>query len=144
MTVSAGSCDPKERQNDTSSAKPSHLANAGQLSDEHSVPASSTPACQKQGSEEPDMALEPDLPSDGRDSVGEAMIRDLPRRPELSEPPSQSDLSSQAYRKQSMVTDPNVPPPEPVQPLSTPPEPGEVQPMPLPMILKASEGWQEA
>lgn len=31
-----------------------------------------------------------------------------------------------------MATDPNVPPPEPLQPLSTPPEPGEVQPTPLP------------
>ena len=44
--------------------------------------------------EEPDMALEPDLPSDGRDEKGEAMIRDLPQRPELSEPPSQPDSSS--------------------------------------------------
>ncbi len=34
------------------------------------------------------MFLEPDLPSDGRDEEGEAMIRDLPQRPELSEPPS--------------------------------------------------------
>ena len=42
------------------------------------------------------MALEPDLPSDGRDAVGEAMIRDLPQRPELSEPPSQPHPSSQA------------------------------------------------
>jgi len=40
--------------------------------------------------EEPPLALEPDLPSDGRDEVGEAMIRDLPRRPELSESPSPS------------------------------------------------------
>jgi len=41
--------------------------------------------------EEPNMALEPDLPSDGRDVVGEAMIRDLKQRPELREPPSQPD-----------------------------------------------------
>ena len=41
-------------------------------------------------SEEPSFAVEPDLPSDGRDEVGEAMIRDLPRRPELSESPSPS------------------------------------------------------
>lgn len=41
--------------------------------------------------EEPEMAIEPDLPSDGRDLVGEAMIRDLPQRRELSEPPSQPD-----------------------------------------------------
>ena len=42
------------------------------------------------------MVLEPDLPSDGRDAVGEAMIRDLPQRPELSEPPSQPHPSTQA------------------------------------------------
>lgn len=40
------------------------------------------------GNEEPEMRLEPDLPSDGRDEKGEAMIRDLPLRPELSEAPS--------------------------------------------------------
>jgi hypothetical protein len=45
-------------------------------------------------SEEPDMVLESDLPSDGRDEVGEAMICDLPQRPELSEPPSQPDSSN--------------------------------------------------
>ena len=44
--------------------------------------------------EEPDMVLEPDLPSDGRDEKGEAMIRDLPQRPELSESPSQQNSSS--------------------------------------------------
>jgi hypothetical protein len=32
------------------------------------------------GNEEPELALEPDLPSDGRDEKGEAMIRDLPKR----------------------------------------------------------------
>ena len=40
------------------------------------------------------MTLEPDLPSDGRDDKGEAMIRDLPQRPELSEPPSQIPLAT--------------------------------------------------
>lgn len=34
-----------------------------------------------------------------------------------------------------MATEPNTPPPEPVQPLSTPPEPGEVQTTPMPMSL---------
>ena len=33
---------------------------------------------------------EPDLPSDGRDEKGEAMIRDLPQRSELSDPPGKS------------------------------------------------------
>ena len=39
------------------------------------------------GNEEPDSALEPDLPTDGRDEEGEQMIRQLPPRPELSKPP---------------------------------------------------------
>jgi len=47
------------------------------------------------GGEEPELALEPDLPSDGRDQVGEAMIRDLPQLPELSEPPSPHEKSRQ-------------------------------------------------
>lgn len=39
--------------------------------------------------DEPEIALESDIPSDGRDVLGEAMIRDLPQRRELTEPPSQ-------------------------------------------------------
>ena len=46
-----------------------------------------TPATDGSVNEEPDLALEPDLPSDGRDIEGEAMIRKLPDRPELSDPP---------------------------------------------------------
>ncbi len=46
----------------------------------------------KTANEEPPLLLEPDLPSDGRDEEGEAMIRNLPQRPELSEPPSQPDV----------------------------------------------------
>jgi hypothetical protein len=34
------------------------------------------------------------VPSDGRDAIGDAMIRDLPQRPELSEPPSQPKSST--------------------------------------------------
>ena len=34
-----------------------------------------------------------------------------------------------------MATNPNVPPPEPVVPLSTPPEPGEVQTTPMPVYM---------
>jgi hypothetical protein len=52
------------------------------------------PAPSKIGNEEPAMLLEPDLPSDGRDEIGEAMIRELPQRPELTEPPSQPDPST--------------------------------------------------
>jgi hypothetical protein len=33
----------------------------------------------------------------------------------------------------TMATDPNVPPPEPVQPITSPPNPGQVQPTPEPM-----------
>lgn len=51
-----------------------------------------TPA-PKTANEEPPLLLEPDLPSDGRDEDGEAMIRNLPQRPELSEAPSQPDPS---------------------------------------------------
>jgi hypothetical protein len=44
------------------------------------------------GNEEPEPALEPDLPTDGRDLDGEAMIRDLPKRRELSDaPPEPAD-----------------------------------------------------
>lgn len=49
-----------------------------------------TPASDGSGDEEPDLALEPDLPSDGRDIEGEAMIRELPERPELSDSPAAS------------------------------------------------------
>lgn len=44
--------------------------------------------------EEPELALEPDLPSDGRDEEGEAMIRQLPRSPELSEPAGKTASST--------------------------------------------------
>jgi hypothetical protein len=36
------------------------------------------------------------------------------------------------------ATDPNVPPPEPVAPLQSPPEPGEVQTTPMPISLRRS------
>lgn len=93
----------------TSNSSPDGGASRGQGS--HDKPVSTlpseaariTPASQQSGqdqqsasaplrkdpiNEEPEMFLEPDLPSDGRDEEGEAMIRDLPQRPELSEPPS--------------------------------------------------------
>jgi len=37
-------------------------------------------AHKRSGNEEPEPTLENDLPSDGRDAKGEAMIRDLPRK----------------------------------------------------------------
>jgi hypothetical protein len=45
------------------------------------------------GDEEPELTLEPDVPSDGRDEKGEAMIREL-RRPE--EPQRDKDPSPKA------------------------------------------------
>lgn len=74
-------------------ADPSHItpANTQQGQDTKS---SAIPPVKKLRNEEPGPTLEPDLPSDGRDEKGEAMIRDLPQRPELSEPPSQPSPSS--------------------------------------------------
>jgi len=69
-------------------AKPSHVTGLNNSPHQNSS-GSSNPAAKTSGTDEPQFALEPDLPSDGRDEIGEAMIRDLPQRPELSEPPSQ-------------------------------------------------------
>lgn len=70
-------------------AEPSHgTPSKEQGRQDKKVPASGQ-ARKHPANEEPELALEPDLPSDGRDEVGEAMIRNLPQRPELSEPPSQ-------------------------------------------------------
>lgn len=44
------------------------------------TPAAKADATHKRaGNEEPEPTIEDDLPSDGRDEKGEAMIRDLPR-----------------------------------------------------------------
>ena len=54
---------------------------------------------QAPANDEPGMVLEEDVASDGRDEKGEEMIRDLPRRPELSalpEPWGQLDSKRQA------------------------------------------------
>ena len=53
-----------------------------------------TSMAQTAAHEEPELLLERELPSDGRDEIGEAMIRDLPQRTKLAEPPSQPDASS--------------------------------------------------
>lgn len=49
------------------------------------------PILKNPGNEEPELALEPDLPSDGPDELGNAMIRDLPVRPELSKSPERPE-----------------------------------------------------
>jgi hypothetical protein len=42
-------------------------------------------ASKRPGNEEPELTLEEDLPSDGKDEKGEAMIRSLPRQTEKKE-----------------------------------------------------------
>ena len=97
MNVSADARDPKAIQADVSPANPNMAGHADTVLDQQASSGAEPLAPRhKQGGEEPGMALEPDLPSDGRDAVGEAMIRDLPQRPELSEPPSQPHPSNQA------------------------------------------------
>lgn len=97
MTVSVDSHNANPKEDGASPENPDAIRHAINSADQQA--GSSTVALtppQNQGGEEPEMALEPDLPSDGRDAVGEAMIRELPQRPELSEPPSQPDPSKQA------------------------------------------------
>lgn len=97
MNVFADVRDPSEIQSAASPGNPDLVSQVGTARDRQSSSgAASLAPHYKPGSEEPNMALESDVPSDGRDAVGEAMIRDLPQLPELSEPPSQPDPSSQA------------------------------------------------
>ena len=102
MNVSADARDPYGTQAAASPANPDLASNAADTLRDQPTNQPASPGAaplaprRKPGGEEPDMTLEPDLPSDGRDAVGEAMIRDLPQRPELSEPPSQPHPSSQA------------------------------------------------
>ena len=49
------------------------------------------PSEKEKNHDEPELRFEPDLPSDGSDEEGEAMIRELPPRPELSDPPAQPE-----------------------------------------------------
>ena len=97
MNVFADARDPKAIQADVSPANPNTAGHADTVLDQQASSGAESLAPRHQpGGEEPGMALEPNLPSDGRDAVGEAMIRDLPQRPELSEPPSQPHPSNQA------------------------------------------------
>ena len=61
----------------------------------HKLEDGSSATRQQPGGEEPELALEPDVPSDGRDVLGEAMIRDLPRRVGLTEFSSPIEPSKQ-------------------------------------------------
>lgn len=85
--------DAPEKSPEIQCAEPAPATPAKDRAGQDKPCAAGTPA-KPLGHEEPDLALEPDLPSDGRDEVGEAMIRNLPQRPELSEPPSQPDPSN--------------------------------------------------
>jgi len=98
MTVSADSQGAKKTDDvAAASASPDEASHAATAVDQRASAGTAPSApSSKPGGEEPPMVLEPDLPSDGRDAVGEAMIRDLPQRPELSEPPSQPHPSTQA------------------------------------------------
>jgi len=70
-----------------SSDEPAHTlpAEPAQITKAQSAKADATrtrPGAQKRpGNEEPEPTLEDDLPSDGRDKKGEAMIRELPGKP---------------------------------------------------------------
>ena len=55
----------------------------------------STPERKSRRDDESGMFSEPDLPSDGRDEEGEAMIRELPQSPELSDVPKPSKASAE-------------------------------------------------
>ena len=97
MTVSEYPHGANKSEDVVTHADPDVASHANTTADQQSdAGIALSVAHQKPGGEEPDLALEPDLPSDGRDAVGEAMIRDLPQRPELTEPPSQPNPSSQA------------------------------------------------
>ena len=90
MTVSENSRSPKKMDDPSASGTDEEASNSAKVVAKPEGSASSASAATEiPGGEEPSLALEPDLPSDGKDAVGEAMIRDLPQRPELSEPPSQ-------------------------------------------------------
>lgn len=61
---------------------------------ETAAAAQNPSATKADANEDPALQLERDLPSDGPDEIGEAMIRDLPKKPELAEPQRQPDPSS--------------------------------------------------
>ncbi len=56
---------------------------------ERNAVSAAVPPQKSVGNEEPIFALEPDLPSDGRDEEGEAMIRALPQTTASPETPDE-------------------------------------------------------
>jgi hypothetical protein len=75
--VPLGAGSPDEPAH-TLPAEPIQITKAPAGKAEASQPRSA--ARKRPGNEEPEPSLEDDLPSDGRDEKGEAMIRDLPRK----------------------------------------------------------------
>jgi hypothetical protein len=92
--VPLGNGSPDEPAH-TLPAEPSHVTQVGK-STNGDAGETDNASLENSATEEPQLALEPDLPTDGRDEVGEAMIRELPQRPELSETPSQPSPSNQS------------------------------------------------
>ena len=76
---------------------------------------------------EPEIAYEQDISSHGDDTLVEGMVNHL--KPFVH---TSARLAAEGI-KTNMATDPNLPPPEPIQPISSPPNPGQVQPTPRPM-----------
>lgn len=75
--VPLGAGSPDEPAH-TLPAEPAQITKATAAKAEAAQPRSGTR--KRAGNEEPEPTLEDDLPSDGRDEKGEAMIRDLPRK----------------------------------------------------------------
>lgn len=75
--VPLGAGSPDEPAH-TLPAEPVQITKAAAAKAEAAQPRSGTR--KRAGNEEPEPTLEDDLPSDGRDEKGEAMIRDLPTK----------------------------------------------------------------
>ena len=78
--VPLGAGSPDEPAH-TLPAEPAQITKAAKAQSGKAAAAQPRSGTRKRpGNEEPELTLEDDLPSDGRDKKGEAMIRDLPRR----------------------------------------------------------------
>ena len=81
--IPLGAGSPEEPAH-TLPAEPAQITKAAKAQSATSVKAEAaqprSSARKRPGNEEPELTLEDDLPSDGRDKKGEAMIRDLPRK----------------------------------------------------------------
>ena len=97
MEISKDSSDSTELSNSGPDAGRTPAGPTNPVLDPHANAKNELSAASRlPDADEPEIDIESDIPSDGRDVVGEAMIRDLPQRPELTETPSQPDPSKQA------------------------------------------------